>query len=96
MAETRDTPKLIGVGAVAERLNVSRPTVYRLISAGVIPAFRIGESRGALRVDEAELTEWLYREPGGLPALHRRIPERADAPSGAVEASSAPGAGQAA
>jgi excisionase family DNA binding protein len=87
----RSAPKSLDVGAVAERLNVSRPTVYRLISAGVIPALRIGESRGALRVDEAELLEWLYRDSGGPAASHRRIPERADASSGAVEASSAPG-----
>ena len=56
MGETRATPKLLAVGAVAERLNVSRPTVYRLISAGVIPALRIGN---ALRIDACELELWL-------------------------------------
>jgi excisionase family DNA binding protein len=56
MPGTRATPKLLAVGAVAERLNVSKPTVYRLISAGVIPALRIGN---ALRVDACELELWL-------------------------------------
>jgi excisionase family DNA binding protein len=56
MDETRATPRLLDVGAVAERLSVSRPTVYRLISARVIPALRIGN---ALRIDACELELWL-------------------------------------
>lgn len=56
MSERRSAPKLLDVGAVAERLNVSRPTVYRLIAAGILPALRIGN---ALRVDACELESWL-------------------------------------
>ena len=60
---TDGTP-LLRVDAVAERLDVSRRTVYRKIEAGQIPALRLGSSPGeAIRVPEAELLEWLFREP---------------------------------
>jgi excisionase family DNA binding protein len=58
MAETRET-NLLSVSDVARRLNVSKPTVYRRIWEGQIPALRIGEI-GPLRVAEHELNRWLY------------------------------------
>jgi excisionase family DNA binding protein len=41
---------------VAQRLGVSRPTVYRLSEAGVIPALRVGSQ---WRFSAAELQDWL-------------------------------------
>ena len=58
-AETR----LLTVPEVAERLRVSRPTVYRRIAEGSLPAVRLGDGFGPLRVDARELDDWLYREP---------------------------------
>jgi excisionase family DNA binding protein len=55
---------LLTVAQVARRLNVSKPTVYRRIYEGRLPALRIGEDVGPLRVDEAELKRWLYSRPG--------------------------------
>ena len=59
MAETRET-NLLSVSDVARRLNVSKPTVYRRIWEGQIPALRIGDEIGPLRVPEHELDRWLY------------------------------------
>jgi excisionase family DNA binding protein len=57
-----ETPeKFLSVREVARRLNVSPPTVYRRIAEGELPAFRVGEGRGPIRISERELTEWLYR-----------------------------------
>jgi excisionase family DNA binding protein len=53
--------RLLTVNETAERLRTSRPTVYRRIAAGEIPALRIGE-RGPLRVDADELEAWIYQQ----------------------------------
>lgn len=50
--------RLLTVNETAERLRTSRPTVYRRISRGQLPALRIGD-RGPLRVDADELECWL-------------------------------------
>jgi excisionase family DNA binding protein len=47
--------KRISPAELAERLNVSRTTVYRLARAGHIPAERL-PPRGHLRFDEAAVT----------------------------------------
>jgi excisionase family DNA binding protein len=62
MTETRET-NLLTVSEVARRLNVSKPTVYRRINEGTIPALPIGELVGPLRVPADELEQWLYSDP---------------------------------
>ncbi len=57
-----DTPKtqqLLTVREVAQRLGQSRFSIYRKISAGTIPALRLGDERSALRIREDELERWL-------------------------------------
>jgi excisionase family DNA binding protein len=49
------TPLLTPI-EVAQRLGVSKPTVYRLIGDGDLPALRIG---GQIRVDPAELRDYI-------------------------------------
>jgi excisionase family DNA binding protein len=61
VAETHDTD-LLTVAETARRLNVSKPTVYRRIYEGQIPAVRIGEP-GPLRVPADELEQWLWSDP---------------------------------
>jgi excisionase family DNA binding protein len=63
MNETRET-SLLSVAQVARRLNVSKPTLYRRIWEGQIPAVRVGDQVGPLRVREDELERWLYGDPG--------------------------------
>jgi excisionase family DNA binding protein len=50
---TLGTARLLTVREVAERLRVSRATVYRLVAEGRIAAVRV--SSGAIRVDEGGL-----------------------------------------
>ncbi|MCY2967400.1 MAG: helix-turn-helix domain-containing protein [Planctomycetota bacterium] len=44
---------------LAERLNVSLSTVYGLIETGKIACHRIGRGRGAVRVSEEDLADYL-------------------------------------
>ena len=55
-----ETPKLLRVQEVAERLRLSRQSVYRKIENDELPALRLGNG-GAVRVREDELEEWLER-----------------------------------
>jgi excisionase family DNA binding protein len=56
---------LLTVEETAERLRVSPKTVRRFIDGGVVPALRVG---GSIRVDEGELEDWLYQDPGAPPS----------------------------
>ncbi len=59
-AETSEIPALLTVPEVAARLRVSRASVYRRIAAGELPVHRLGSGpRAPLRVDGAELLDWL-------------------------------------
>ncbi len=58
--ETQETPRLLSVSEAAERCAVSRPHMYRLVGAGVVPALRVGNESGPIRIDERELEGWLY------------------------------------
>lgn len=62
MATTQNrAQKLLTVPEVAERLRLSRWSVYRMIEAGVLPAVRVSAApNGPLRVSEQELDGWLY------------------------------------
>jgi excisionase family DNA binding protein len=50
--------RLLAPAEVAERLGVSRGTVYRCINAGELPAVRLGHG-GTLRVSDSTLETWL-------------------------------------
>jgi excisionase family DNA binding protein len=56
--QTMDARPLLTPLEVADRLAMSRATVYRLCEAEVIPAKRIG---GQWRIDGDELDRWLAR-----------------------------------
>jgi excisionase family DNA binding protein len=58
MATDVQTPRLLSVAEAAERLGVSKRTIYRLIYAEILPAFQTRRN-GAIRIDERELEEWL-------------------------------------
>ena len=57
------TPSLLTPAEVALRLRQDRATIYRKIRAGALPAVRLNDQRGALRVPEDELAAWLYADP---------------------------------
>lgn len=58
--ETRDA--YLTAGEVAERLQVSRATIYRLIGNGQLPAFQLGGPGSTFRISERELEAWLRGE----------------------------------
>ncbi len=53
--------RLLTVTDVAERLSISTATVYDLIKRGKLASCRIGSARGAIRVREEDLAEYLER-----------------------------------
>ncbi len=56
MQSTDETPQLLTVAELAQRLRISRPTAYRLIGSGRLRAYRAGiGGTGAIRVDVREL-----------------------------------------
>jgi excisionase family DNA binding protein len=57
--DTIATPEFLSPSEVARRLGLSRSTVYRHISAGDLPALRLGLDGTSLRVRADELEAWL-------------------------------------
>ena len=58
---------MLDAGQVAERLNVSKPTVYRLIHERSLPAIQLG-ANGSLRIPERDLDSWIADHlAGGAP-----------------------------
>ena len=87
---TTATPRLLTVAEAAERLRVSKPTIYRRIGDGTLPAVRLGNAFGPLRILEDELEAWLLGEPGTelakvAGAVPAGDPAGAPRPAGLVE-----------
>ena len=62
MSATASTAtEFLTVSEVARRLRVHEATIYRKVSAGEIPALRLGE-RGPLRIPADEFERWLFEE----------------------------------
>lgn len=57
--------KLLKVKDAAHRLNVSGGTIYSLCQQGLLPHVRIGVGRGAIRIDEGELDDFIERAKSG-------------------------------
>jgi excisionase family DNA binding protein len=58
VTDTRIPAEVLTIPQVADRLKVSRNTVYRLISAGELP---VVEVRGKSRVAESDLQQYIDR-----------------------------------
>ena len=54
MATVATRPEYLSVAETAQRLRMSRASVYRAVAAGNLPAIRLNP-QGALRVPAAEL-----------------------------------------
>lgn len=52
-------PRLLTPAEAAEALNVSRSLVYQLVETGKLPCHRIGKGRGAIRLSEHDLLDFL-------------------------------------
>ncbi|WP_437193235.1 helix-turn-helix domain-containing protein [Planctomicrobium sp. SH527] len=51
--------RMLNVATTAERLGVSTATIYALVNAGKLPCYRIGVGRGAIRISEREIEQYL-------------------------------------
>ena len=60
--DTSEDGRLLYVEEVAERLRLSRTTVYRMAAEGKLPSIRIGFSR---RFRERDIAAWLERSKHG-------------------------------
>jgi excisionase family DNA binding protein len=78
--------ELLRITEAAERLNVSRASVYRWAHDGRLPAVQLGGPGSPLRIPADELDQWLFADleaPGGPPPpspgdrVERRASERA-------------------
>lgn len=52
---------MLTVKDVAARLNVSVNCVYQLVNTGKLRCYRIGVGRGAIRVDESDVSGFLEK-----------------------------------
>lgn len=76
--------RLLTVADVAERLSISTATAYELVKHGKLTCYRIGAARGAIRVREEDLAEYLQRNVSvvrqelkpmpSVPLRHIRLP----------------------
>lgn len=62
------TGKFISISDIAQHLEVSRMTVYRLIHAGDIPSIRVGRS---LRVEVDQYRRWLSKQSKAAEAVYK-------------------------
>jgi excisionase family DNA binding protein len=58
--ETQEQMELISVREAAKIANVSYQTIWRGIHRGEIPAVRVGEEFGPLRINRYAFLAWLY------------------------------------
>lgn len=66
---------MMTVSTVAERLDVSDACVYAIIAAGDLRCYRIGVGRGAIRISEEQLQDYLdKKETGEKPKTSRPVP----------------------
>jgi excisionase family DNA binding protein len=67
MAQVVREPQLLTVQEAAQLLRQSERSVRRKIHRGEIPALRLGEGTGPLRIPADALGAWLYRDPEDAP-----------------------------
>lgn len=69
----REASEWLGTTAAAKRLGIAPATLYRLIDAGDLRAYRIGR---VVRLRAHDIDDWLERQrikPGSLGHLHSEV-----------------------
>jgi excisionase family DNA binding protein len=56
------SPELLRIPEAAERLNVSRASIYRWVVEGRLPAVQLGGRGAPLRIPSVELERWLTEQ----------------------------------
>jgi excisionase family DNA binding protein len=85
MSTTAIASRLLTVPEVADRLRISRQSVYRAISSGRLPAVQLGGPGTPLRIDEHELKAWLYGPGGSFLFSAAPLPAERGDPPGVVD-----------
>lgn len=73
MSVTDEKSRFLTLDQVAERFQLSRRTIERLVAADIMPSVRVGGSR---RVSADELDQWIHTDAGefssspAVPAEH--------------------------
>ena len=62
-------PEVMTVPELAERLNVSTITIYRLLKAGQLPAFRVGSD---WRFSADAIAQWMKEREQGMRSAKQR------------------------
>jgi excisionase family DNA binding protein len=65
--------KAMTVKQAATRLEVSRSLVYAMVSAGRLRHYRIGTGRGAIRIPEEAIDEFLKTAEVVIPAARQVV-----------------------
>src|SRR5215208_3603283 len=60
------SPELLRIPEAAERLNVSRASVYRWVGEGRLPAVQLGGRGAPIRIPAAELERWLGQQMSAM------------------------------
>jgi excisionase family DNA binding protein len=61
MATEAAQSELLTAEEAAERLRVGKQWIYRHIASGDLPALRLGAELGPVRIDSADLADYLAR-----------------------------------
>jgi excisionase family DNA binding protein len=60
--QEKQETRFLTVREAAAALRVSPAHIYRLIDRRVVPAVRVGDGAGPLRIDRDELEAWLHEQ----------------------------------
>ena len=64
MAHVATPRTFLTIAQVADELQLSRSTIKRKLAAGEIPFVKLGSGpKSAVRIDRAELEDWLFSAP---------------------------------
>jgi excisionase family DNA binding protein len=63
--QLHEVEQLYKVEEVARRLRVSPSTIYNVVETGEMPCYRIGKGRGAIRIAEAHIQQFLRNAEHG-------------------------------
>ena len=82
MAAVSDDKAWLSTSEAAQRLGVTRRTIYRLIDLGDLPAYKLGR---VIRIREEDMQAFMEAariQPGTLDHLHTDRADNDDAPVG--------------
>ncbi|MFD7653978.1 helix-turn-helix transcriptional regulator [Actinosynnema sp. NPDC059797] len=68
-----NTPRMFRVKAVADLLDVSPATIYRAIESGALRSLKFGSGKGALRIPEDAIADYVKACEQSAPATQMSV-----------------------